>query len=152
MTNDRATIASGGETTGLPTPPTELRLTEEEEQLQVGKRQVEAGQVHLHTTVHTEHQEVPVELAEDNVEVERVDVADGAVAPDAFQEREIDVPLQREEAVVGKSTRATEEIRINKNVDVEQRTVGADVRRSEVQVDDAAVDDYVITPEEREQR
>jgi uncharacterized protein (TIGR02271 family) len=141
-----------GETSGLPTPPQELHLREEEEQLQVGKRQVQAGEVQLHKTVHTEHQDVPVELAQENVEIERVDLPDGEVSADAFQEREIDVPLTREEAVVSKSTHATEEVRLHKDVEIEKQTVGGTVRRSEVEIDDTQVDDYVTTPEERGKR
>ena len=89
MADDR----TRNDTSSLPTPPQELHLREEEEQLQVGKRQVQAGEVQLHKTVHTEHQDVPVELAQENVEIERVDLPDGTVSPDAFQEREIEVPF-----------------------------------------------------------
>jgi stress response protein YsnF len=50
----------------------------------------------------------------------------------AFQEQEIDVPLTREEAVVGKESRATEQVRLNKTVSTETENVGGDVRREDV--------------------
>jgi uncharacterized protein (TIGR02271 family) len=148
MSDDR----TQNNTSSLPTPPQELHLREEEEQLQVGKRQVQAGEVQVHKTVHTEHQDVPVELAQENVEVERVDLPAGEVSSDAFQERQIEMPLKREEAVVSKSTHATEEVRLHKDVETERQTVGGTVRRSEVEIDDSEVDHYVTTPEERSKR
>lgn len=148
MGNDRTC----SETSSLPTPPQELHLREEEEQLQVGKRQVQAGEVQVHKTVHTEHQDVPVQLARENVEMERVDLPAGEVSADAFQEREIEVPFSREEPVVSKSTHATVEVRLHKDVEIEKQTVGGTVRRSEVEIDDTQVDDYVTTPEERSKR
>jgi len=110
-----------------------VRLHEEE--LQVGTRPVEAGQVRLRKVVHTERQEVPVELRREDVEIERVAVSDGDIASDAFEEAEIEVPVMREEAVVGKEVRATGEVRLNKDVETETRTVGGEVRSEEVEID-----------------
>jgi uncharacterized protein (TIGR02271 family) len=133
----------------LPVPPTELHLQTAEEQIVVGKRQEEAGRVHLNKVVHTEHVEQAVELAHENVQVERVPVGQDAVAPDAFQERAIEMPLMSEEAVVSKGVRATEEVAIQKHATSERRTVQGQVRSSDVEIDDSEVDEYVITPEER---
>ena len=111
-----------------------LKLSEE--QLQVGKRQVESGRVRLRKVVHTERQEVPVELRRENVQVERT-AATGTDVPDtAFQEQEIDVPLTREEPVVDKQARVTGEVQLNKTTETETRTVGGDVRSEDVDVDD----------------
>ena len=100
------------------------------------KRPVEAGRVRLRKVVRTEREEVPVELRHEEVEIERVPVNEAA-APDepAFQEREIDVPVMREEPVVGKETRVTDEVRVNKDVETETRRVGDEVRREDVKVD-----------------
>lgn len=130
--NDLGTSADT--TTG--TDSDSVRLHEEE--LNVGKRQVEAGRVRLRKVVSTERQEVPVELQREQVEIERVPVSEtGSIADDAgaFQDQEIDVPVMREEAVVGKETRATGEVRLNKTVDTETETVGGDVRKEDVQVE-----------------
>ncbi len=107
-----------------------------EEQLQVGKRQVESGRVRLRKVVHTERQEVPVELRRENVQVERT-AATGTDVPDtAFQEQEIDVPLTREEPVVDKQARVTGEVQLNKTTETETRTVGGEVRSEDVEVVD----------------
>lgn len=44
-----------------------------EEELQVGKRQVEGGRARLRKVVRTEQQEVPIELRFENVNIERVE-------------------------------------------------------------------------------
>jgi uncharacterized protein (TIGR02271 family) len=112
-----------------------VRLHEEE--LQVGKREVQAGEVRLRKVVSTQHQEVPVELRREEVEIERVPVSDASGIDDstAFTEQEIEVPVMREEAVVGKQVRTTGEVRLNKNVQTETETVGGDVRSEDVDVD-----------------
>jgi len=121
--------------TGTDTDTQALSLSEEE--LQVGKREVEAGRVRLRKVVNTEHQEVPVELRREQVQVERIDATDADVPSSAFEEQEIEVPVMREEAVVGKESRVTGGVRLNKNVETETRSVGGDVRREDVQVEGA---------------
>jgi uncharacterized protein (TIGR02271 family) len=110
-------------------------LTLHEEELQVGKREVESGRVRLRKVVHTEHQEVPVELRREQVEIDRVPATGDAPSGTAFQEQEIDVPVTREEAVVNKASRATEQVRLNKTAETETETVGGDVRTEDVEVD-----------------
>lgn len=106
-----------------------------EEELQVGKRPVEAGQVRLRKVVRTEQQEVPVELRREDVEIERVP-ASGAEAPsDAFQEQEIKVPITREEPVIGKEARVAGEVRVGKTAETETQTVGGEIRREDVEVE-----------------
>ena len=106
-----------------------------EEELQVGTRQVQAGNVRLRKVVRTEQQEVPVELRREEVSVERVP-GSGQDAPDtAFQEQEINVPVTREEAVVGKEARVAGEVRVGKDVETEQRSVGGEVRKEDVEVE-----------------
>ncbi len=112
----------------------EQRTRLHEEELQVGKRQVEAGRARIRKVVRSERQEVPVELRQEDVHIERT-AATGGPAPDAFQEREIEVPITREEPVVGKEARVTGEVRVGKDVETETRTVGGEVRREEVEVD-----------------
>jgi uncharacterized protein (TIGR02271 family) len=106
-----------------------------EEQLQVGKREVESGRVRLRKVVQTEHQEVPVNLQREEVQVERLDADEVGVPTDAFQESEIEVPVMREEAVLSKETRVTGGVRLNKDVETETRTVGGDVRREDVKIE-----------------
>lgn len=110
-------------------------VTLHEEELQVGKREVEAGRVRVRKVVRTEHQEVPVELRREEVEIERVPATGNVVGGTAFGEQEIDVPVMREEAVVEKETHATEQVRLNKTAQTETETVGGDVRREDVEID-----------------
>lgn len=115
-------------------------MTLHEEELEVGKRQVQTGQVRLRKVVRTEHEEVPVELRREEVEIERVPASGNTDDGNAFQEQEIDVPVSREEAVVGTQARATEQVRLNKTVSTDTETVGGDVRREEVETDDSGSD------------
>jgi uncharacterized protein (TIGR02271 family) len=131
--------AGGGpSTTGTGTRITEgtQDMTLSEEELQVGKRQEEAGRARLRKIVRTEHEEVPVELRHEEVSIERTP-ATGEQAPDtAFQEREIDVPVMREEPVVAKEAHTREQVRVGKDVQTEQRTVGGDIRREDVEIEE----------------
>jgi stress response protein YsnF len=109
-----------------------------EEELKVGKRQVEQG--HVRVRVYTvEH---PVQegltLREERVAVERrpADRRVSEVPGDAFQERTVDVTTHREEPVVAKEARLKEEIRVRKEADQRTETVRDTVRHSEVEVED----------------
>jgi len=107
-----------------------------EEEIQVGKRSVEAGRVRLRKVVRTENVEVPVELRREDVEIERVD-ASGATVPDnAFEEGTVEVPVMEEQPVVSKEARVTGQVNLNKTVETETRDVGGQVRREDVEVDD----------------
>jgi uncharacterized protein (TIGR02271 family) len=107
-----------------------------EEDLQVGKREEEAGQVRLRKVVRTEQEEVPVELRREDVEVERVPASGGQAPSDAFQEKEIDVPLMEEQPVVSKEARVTGQVHVGKQTDTETRTVSGDVRREDVEIEE----------------
>ena len=75
-----------------------------EEEVRVGKRTVDAGQVRLRKIVRTEIVNQPVEIRHEDVVIERVSadqVRAGAATSD-FKEETIDVPLTREEVVVSK--------------------------------------------------
>jgi uncharacterized protein (TIGR02271 family) len=136
---DRATGMTGPtDTTGtdMTGDTGERDLTLSEEQLNVGKRAVEAGQVRLRKVVRTEHQEVPVELKREEVEIERIPAEQvSGDAGDAFQDETIDVPLMQEEPVVEKTAQVTGGVRVTKDVETETQTVGGDVRSEDVEVD-----------------
>lgn len=125
-TADIGTETSTGESAGM-------KLSEEE--LQVGKREVAAGQARVRKVVRTEHQEVPVELRREEINVERVPATGTEVPSDAFQEKEVGVTATREEPVVGKEAHVTGEVRVGKTAETETRTVGGDVRKEEADVE-----------------
>ena len=109
-----------------------------EEELKVGKRQVEQG--HVRVRVYTvEH---PVQegltLREERVAVERlpVDRPVSKVPGDAFQERTVDVTTHREEPIIAKEARVKEEIRVRKESDQRTETIRDTVRHTEVEVED----------------
>jgi uncharacterized protein (TIGR02271 family) len=132
-------------TGGMPgtTEKTAMRNTEEEvriplakEEVRIGKREVEAGGVRLRKIIRTETVNQPVELKREEIVVERVPAKDRSPTRTdvAFREEEIYVPLRREEAVIEKTTRATEEVRVGKKQTTERRDVSETVRREDVDI------------------
>ncbi len=111
-----------------------------EEQISVGKRQVERGGVRVRTRVIETPVEEQVELRDETVRVERHAVDRPADAA-AFKEGTIEVKETDEEAVVQKQARVVEEIEVGKDVDVHTETVKDTVRRTEVDVDKLGPDE-----------
>ena len=110
-------------------------LTRSEEELRVGTEQVEAGQVRLRKYVESEPVEANVELKRETVEVERRPVDREATDAD-FEEREVEVSLHEERPVVEKQAVAKEEISLQKDVEVESKTVRDEVRKERVEVEE----------------
>ncbi len=108
-----------------------------QEQLRVGKRQVQGGRVRVRSYVIETPVEEQVTLRQEHVEVERrpVDRAVGT-GEDLFRERTIEANERTEEAVTSKEARVTEELVLRKNVEDRAQTVQDTVRRTEVEVDD----------------
>src|SRR5215204_4772850 len=116
----------------------ERRLTLAEEQLAVGKRTVQEGEVALRKHVDTRHVEEQVELVREEVTVERRPLsADAAnVELSDIGEAEIRVPVMREEAVVEKRTVPIEEVVVRKEARTDTETVRADLRKETLDVDE----------------
>ena len=112
-----------------------VRVPVSEEQLKVGKREVESGAVNLRKEVRTETVNVPVDLKREEVVVERVAAGQGTVPDDAFREGEIRIPTKREEAVVQKEAKVVGEVRVSKNEKTDRQNVSETVRKEEVKVD-----------------
>jgi len=125
--------------TAQTTDTNDINVPVYEENLVVGKREQEAGRVHLHKEVTSEQETIPVTLRREEVTVERVPVdqknMDPNAARDAFQNADIDVPVMGEEAVVGKNLREVEEVRLHKDTTQEQQQVSDTVRKERVVVD-----------------
>jgi uncharacterized protein (TIGR02271 family) len=116
----------------------ERRLVLSEEQLRVGKRQVSAGEVELHTAVDTQRVQEQVELRHDEVSIERrpLSASDAAGAGTLeIREESIRVPLTREEAVVDKRVVPVEEVVVRTNTVTENQTVEDTVRRERLVTD-----------------
>jgi uncharacterized protein (TIGR02271 family) len=111
-------------------------MTLNEESVEVGKREVEAGGVRLRKIIRTETVNQPVELQREEIVVERVPASERTPSRTdvAFREEEIYIPLRREEPVVEKTTRATEEVRVGKKRESERRDISETVRREDVDI------------------
>lgn len=119
---------------GRETSEATVKLSEEE--LKVGKREVQAGGVRLRKIVRTETVNQPVTLEREEVVIERVPGSEARGAAErAFEEDEIYVPLRREEAVIEKEARVREEVRVRKDTRAEQQTVSGEVRREDVEIE-----------------
>jgi uncharacterized protein (TIGR02271 family) len=105
-----------------------------EEQLKVGKREVEAGGVRLRKIARTQTVNQPIELKREEVVVERVP-GQGAPRGKAFEGEDIYVPLRREEAVVQKEAGVREQVRVRKTAQTEQQNVSDQVRREDVEIE-----------------
>ncbi len=108
-----------------------------EEQLVVGKREVDRGgaRVRSYVTEIPVHEQVRLRDEKINVQRRAVDrpLTD---ADDAFRERTIDVTATGEEAVVGKTARVVEEVVVSKTAGERVEEIDDTVRRTEVEVDE----------------
>jgi uncharacterized protein (TIGR02271 family) len=115
----------------------EARIPVIEEELRVGKREVEGGGVRVRTRVLERPVEEVVRLREERVNVERRPVNRALTDADlrAFREGEFELRERSEEAVVGKTARVVEEVAINKEVGERTETVRDTVRSTDVDVE-----------------
>jgi uncharacterized protein (TIGR02271 family) len=113
----------------------EASVTRKEEELQVGKRPVEAGKVRVRKWVEEEPVELDVELRRETAKVTREQIDEPVSAAD-FREEEVEVPLHEEEAVVAKQTVAKERISVEKEVEHDRERIRDQVKKERVDVDD----------------
>jgi uncharacterized protein (TIGR02271 family) len=112
-----------------------IRVPVSEEELVVGKRQVQAGEVDVRKTVETEHVQRPVTRMREEVEVERRPITEGEEGQAAeLKGDEIRVPLMEEEVVVEKRPVTKEEVVIRKHAVEDTENVEADVRKERVDI------------------
>lgn len=114
------------------------RIVRSEEELDIGKRRVQAGEVSVRKQVETERVRQDVPVTREEVEVERRPIsADTSRSGEAtITDDEIRVPVMEEEVVVEKRVVPKEEIVIRKHAETDTQEVEADVRRERVDVDD----------------
>jgi uncharacterized protein (TIGR02271 family) len=144
MQADRgATTASDMATGASATDQTQTRAGESaripvvEEELKVGKREVQRGGVRVFQRVRETPVHEQVVLREEHVKVERHPVDQPADAADmtAFKEGSVEMREMAEEPVVEKTARVVEEVVVGK--EVSQRTAEIDdtVRRTDVEIE-----------------
>ncbi len=108
-----------------------------EEEISVGKRQVEQGGVRVHTRMTEQPVEQQVTLHKEEVHVEHRPVNRAADASDlnAFKEGSFELKEMSEEAVVEKRARVVEEVVIKKDSTDRTETVRDTVRKTQVDVE-----------------
>ena len=114
----------------------ELRVQRSEEELRAGTREREAGKLNVRKRVRTDREQVRVPTRREEVSVERVPVNEERAGAE-IGEDEVSVPVVEEEAVVGKQSVVKEEIRVRKDVVEDEEVIEEDVRKEEVDIDDA---------------
>lgn len=139
---DYARAADSLAATGRAAPetnPDEARVTLSEEELMVGTRTVQAGEVTIHKHVETAQVTETVPLMREEVTVERRPLAPGASLEARTEGNVTYVPIIEEEIVVTKRLVAREELVITKRRVTEERVVEETVRREVAEVRGADV-------------
>ena len=114
----------------------ELRVQRSEEELRAGTRERDAGSMRVKKRVRTDRERIEVPKKHEEVSVERVPV-EGEATDAQIGDDEIEVPVTEEEVVVDKRAVAKEEVHIRKDVVEDTEVVEEDVRREEIDVEDA---------------
>ena len=114
----------------------ELRVQRSEEELRAGTREREAGSMRVRKRVRTDRERIEVPTKHEEVTVERVPMS-GEATDAQIGEDEVNVPVTEEEVVTDKTAVAKEEVRVRKDVVEDSEVVEEDVRREEVDVEDA---------------
>ncbi|WP_151633726.1 YsnF/AvaK domain-containing protein [Noviherbaspirillum aerium] len=145
ITKERASYASlrsSGTTAGTATTATtattgETRIPVIEEQLQVGKREVQRGGVRVIKRVRDIPVRETVQLRDEEIKVERHAVDKPATQADlaAFKEGSVELRETDEEAVVAKTARVVEEVVVGKEVTQRTEDINDTLRRTDVEVE-----------------
>ena len=108
-----------------------------EEELQVGKREVETGGMRVRSRIIDRPVEESLRLRHERVTVERNPVNRPATESDleTFREGEIEVRERAEVPVVNKQARVVEEINVRKDVEEHEEVVRDTVRKTDVEID-----------------
>ena len=114
----------------------ELRVQRSEEELRAGTRERQAGAMRVRKRVRTDRERIEVPTRHEEVTVERVPVS-GEATEAQIGEEEVEVPVTEEEVVTDKRTVAKEEVRLRKESVEDTEVVEDDVRREEIDVEDA---------------
>ena len=133
-TQQPKSIPASGETAGNLTEGTAIPIIEEE--LVVGKREVDRGGVRIYSHVVERPVEADINLREEQINVERRFVNRPATAADFAAESGsvIELTATGEEAVVGKTSRVVEEVLVGKQASQHTEAIHDSVRKTEVEI------------------
>jgi uncharacterized protein (TIGR02271 family) len=113
-----------------------------EEDIEVGKREVERGGVEVRAYVEEEPYEEDVTLREETIHVERRPVNREATEDDRFVEGSMELREVEEEPVISKQSRVVEEVHIEKDVDMVTEKIRETLRHQRVDVDRMDMEDF----------
>lgn len=127
--------SSGTNSTGQATGSESIPVIEEE--MEIGKREVETGKVQIRSRIIERPVEETLRLREEHVNVERTPVNRPATEADFqnFKEGETEIIEHAEKAVVNKEARVVEEVNLHKDTKDRERIVRDTVRKTDVDVD-----------------
>ncbi len=133
---DSAETTVGHDTSG---PTTDNAMTRSEEEMVVGKTSRETGRARLRKYVVTENVQTTVPVQREEVRIEREPITDAnigsAMDGPAISEEEHEVTLHEEEPVVDKRVVPKERVRLDKETVMEDRQVGTELRKEEIDTD-----------------
>jgi uncharacterized protein (TIGR02271 family) len=136
---DLSDRTEGYDTSG---PTTDTAMTRSEERLRAGTETQEVGRARLRKHVVTEHEQVTVPVSHEEIRVEREPITDAnrgaADAGPAISEEEHEVTLRAERPVVSTETEAVERVRLGTETVRDQETVGGEVRKEQIELDEDA--------------
>jgi uncharacterized protein (TIGR02271 family) len=119
-------------------------MTRSEEELRVGTETRQRGRARLRKYVTTETQQVTVPVQREEVRVEREPITDANLDPATrgpeLTESEHEVVLREEEVVVDKEVVPRERVRLDTETVTEERQVGEEVRKEQIEVDEGDTD------------
>lgn len=116
----------------------ELKIPLVEEQLVAGRQRELEGQVQVHKNVVEQHETITAPVTHEEVVVEREPVEGrmaADVGPNAFKERDINIPVYGEKLVPEKRSEVVEDVVVGKQPVTEEGHVSGTVRRESVEVD-----------------
>lgn len=129
--------AARGATSGTLTEGRDEVIPIAEEELRIGKREVDHGRVRVRSYVVDTPVQEQVSLHDEHVSVERRPVDRAATDADhLWKDQSIEATESAEQAVVSKDVRVKEELRLRKDSEDRTETVSDSVRRTEVEVED----------------
>ncbi|TPE46062.1 YsnF/AvaK domain-containing protein [Pontibacter mangrovi] len=131
-----------GPEAGAPPPATRQSEAETipvvEEQVQIGKREVETAKVHISKKVHEELKDIDIPSMHEEVEVERVafnKLVDEAPAPVRYEGDKMIISVLKEEVVMQKRLVLVEELHVTKKQVENHRTEKIPLRKEEINIE-----------------
>jgi uncharacterized protein (TIGR02271 family) len=121
-------------------PTTDTAMTRSEERLRAGTETQEVGRARLRKHVVTEHEQVTVPVSHEELRIEREPITDAnrgeAYDGPAISEEEHEVTLRAERPVVTTEAEAVERVRLGTETVRGEETVGGEVRKEQIEIDD----------------